>query len=532
MTSIVRMVRSLIRMVSGLWRKFTGQEPPTVPRRLLAALVMAAEERRVEWPGEERAQYPSYYEVHLSGADWAYYGAVQEQAQSRLTRGLAAHIALRDGEAPNVRVVLVKGRMKIGAPRIQTRFQDVGATKQCSSSRFSMGGAAAAGFGHEAAERYAGAAGCAREVAGRRAGVAGHGGSDPEVDPGAGENGDPDAACGLEPVPVSGTCFDTAPIAAAAEAGSGAQTSAAAVPSPDTGVQSGVATEPSIGAVPGPVSPAGVDLDADVDPEDAFGPGSKPDPDAAPDSSESGTASEPEPDGAMAVRADHETDAEPDAGDTPDPDGTPDAGADSGFDDAPDPDAGSASDAASDPDGTNKTTVMASSTVVPEPAGARACDAPPVEDAPAQACVGTWDDSGDTAFCPLATSDPTALAHALTCAPTPEQPQLVGAPFPQGRPVLNHAVMGVPSARATPPTIALPRGRMYRDVDPMHAAFERAGAGAWMVTCLGASGLQIAHGDEPYRTVPCGESAPLCSGDILVFPIGGRIVDGLRFLTE
>ncbi len=91
--------------------------------------------------------------------------------------------------------------------------------------------------------------------------------------------------------------------------------------------------------------------------------------------------------------------------------------------------------------------------------------------------------SGDTLLQPYATSNPEALVKELFCAPSMDCPQLMGAPFSKGVPVTSHAIIGVPKSHATRPPIALPDVDAYRNVDPLHAVFERSKDGEWMVTC-------------------------------------------------
>ena len=447
MDTIIRMIRSLMRVVSSAWRKMTRKEPPTTPRQLLATLVMVAEDRRLEWPGEARSQYPSCYEVHLSAADWAFYESLQDQAQERLTKGLAAHIALRDGEAPNLRVVLMRGRMRWGAPRIKTRFQDAHAHAQRQSSRFSMGGAAAAGIGREAANRYA-ASGFASEMEEWY--------SAPEQES-----------------EVVAAAEDDAP----------------------------AADEPE-------------DMSAADAPSDA----------AKTESVEDTSA--PETDRAPA-QAPHDTHPPDTADGAPYqaeiPQGNP------------------------DPLGINDTLLLDVDQADMEEALRATCrlhgdggesaqsadcgvEYPAAQDPVSRAAVSGR--SGDTLLQPYATSNPEALVKELFCAPSMDCPQLMGAPFSKGVPVTSHAIIGVPKSHATRPTIALPDVDAYRNVDPLHAVFERSKDGEWMVTCLSKRGVQVVRSCGSVETLHGGEATELQGGDTLVLPTGGHQADGLRFFTS
>ena len=137
MEYILSFMRKVVRLVANLFRKVFDREPPSDPKRTLAAIVAAAETRRVEWPGEVKAIYPSVYTVSLSAPDWAFYGATQEMSQERFTRLLAEHIARRGGVAPNLRVVLKPSKVKIGPPRVEMLFQDEGKAGFSSASTLS-----------------------------------------------------------------------------------------------------------------------------------------------------------------------------------------------------------------------------------------------------------------------------------------------------------------------------------------------------------------------------------------------------------
>ncbi len=124
MRYIKEILATVIRFLMSLVRRIFDREPPSDPDRTLAAIVAAAESRRVEWPNKIRAIYPSVYTVSLSSADWAFYGATQEVSQRNFTELLRAHIERRGGEAPNLRVVLQPSKSRFGGPRVEMRYQD------------------------------------------------------------------------------------------------------------------------------------------------------------------------------------------------------------------------------------------------------------------------------------------------------------------------------------------------------------------------------------------------------------------------